>query len=70
MRDLRHLKLDFKSFSTTYYMPNSDNRARNDDRLKLALISNIQSCATRPRYGRIKCATGPLYDRVKCATGP
>ena len=31
MQVLRHWNLDFKSFPTIYYMPNSDNRARNDD---------------------------------------
>ena len=36
---LMHWKLDFKSFPTVYYMPNSDNQARNDNCLKFAKLS-------------------------------
>jgi hypothetical protein len=43
VQGLRHSKIDFKSFPTTYYMPNSNNRARNDNRLKFAVISNDQA---------------------------
>ena len=64
MQDLRHLKLSFKSFPTTYCIPNSDNQARNDNRLKFVVISNIQSRATGPQYGRVKCATP---SRSSCA---
>ena len=48
-------------------MPNSDNQARNDDRLKFAMISN-KSHVTEPRYGRVKHVTEPRYGRVKRAT--
>ena len=36
MQSLWHWKLNFKNFPTVYYMSNSDNWARNDDRLKFA----------------------------------
>ena len=39
---LRYWKLDFKSILTIYYMPNFDNRARNDVRLKFAEIVRIK----------------------------
>ena len=68
MQNLRHLKLDFKNFPTMYYMPNSDNRAENDDCLKFVVIYKIQSRATRPRYGSVKRATGPRYGCVKHVT--
>ena len=35
IQSLRHWKLDFKGFPTVYYMSDSDNRARNGERLKL-----------------------------------
>ena len=38
MQGLQHWKLKFKSFLTVYYIPNSDKRARNYDRLKFAEI--------------------------------
>ena len=31
VQGLWNYKLDFKNFPTTYDMPNSDNRAKNDD---------------------------------------
>ena len=68
MQGLRDKNLDFNSFSTTYYMPNSDNQARNDDRLKFIVISNIQSRATEPPYGRVKRAIRPQWSRAFCAT--
>ena len=36
MQGLRHWKLDFKSFPTVYYTSDSNNRARNGERLKFA----------------------------------
>ena len=36
MQGLRHWKLDIKTFSTVYYMSNSDYRERNEDQLKFA----------------------------------
>ena len=51
-------------------MLNSDNQVRNDGRLKFAVISNIQSRATGPRYGRIKRMTGQRYGHVKRTIGP
>ena len=41
-------------------MPDSDNRARNDDRINFAVIFSTSS--------RVKHATGPRYSRVKHAT--
>ena len=70
MQSLRHLKLDFKSFPTMYYKPNSDNRARNNNRLKFAVISNIQSRATELQYGDVKRATLPRSGRAFYATIP
>ena len=49
-------------------MPNFHNRAKNDERLKFAVIFSASSHvkhATRPGYGRVKHATGPRYGRVK-----
>ena len=43
MQILRQWKLDFKSFPMVYYMPNSNNRERNDDHLKLAEIVSQKS---------------------------
>ena len=43
MQGFRHWKLDFKRFTTVVYMPNSDNRAQNDDHLKFAEIISQKS---------------------------
>ena len=67
---LRHYKLDFKSFPITYHMPNSDNRARNKDRLNFTKILNIQTLATGLRYDCVKRATAPRYGRVSWTNGP
>ena len=40
IQGLRPWKLDVKSFPTVYYMPNSENRTRNDDCLKFAEIAS------------------------------
>ena len=42
MQGLRHWKLDFKSFPTVYYMLNSDNRVRNNNRLKFTEIVSVK----------------------------
>ena len=42
-------------------MPNSDNHAKNDDRLKFAVIFST--------FGRVKHATELRYSRVKHAIG-
>ena len=42
IQGFRHWKLDFKSFPTVYYMPNSDNRSKNNDRLKFAEIVSVK----------------------------
>ena len=42
MQGLRNWQLDFKSFPTVYYMSDSDNQVRNDDRLKLLRFSNTK----------------------------
>ena len=70
MQSLRHQNLDFKNLPTTYYIPNSDNRARNDDHLKFAGISNIQSRATRPRLCRAFYETRPWFGHTFYATIP
>ena len=68
MQGLWNQKLDFKNLLTTYYMSYSDNRARNDDHLKFAVISNIQSRTTGPRFGRVKHATGQRWSCAFYAT--
>ena len=49
---------------TTYYMPNFDKRARNDDHLKFAGIFKIQSHTSWPRYGFVKRAMESQYGPV------
>ena len=46
-------------------MPDSENRARNNDHLKFAGIFNIQLRVTGPRYGRVKRTIEPRYGCVK-----
>ena len=46
-------------------MPNSDNQARNDDRLKFAVNSNIQSRAIIPRFSRAFYAIIPQSGRAR-----
>ena len=42
MQGLWHWKLDFNNFPMVYYMPNFDNRARNDDCLNFAKIVSVK----------------------------
>ena len=46
IHNLRHWKLDFKSFLMVYYMSNSDNPTRIDDRLNL-----LRFFSTKRRLG-------------------
>ena len=49
---LRHWKLDFKGFPTIYYMSDSDNRARNGERLKLMQFFSSGSIEPLGRVNR------------------
>ena len=60
MQCLWYQKLDFKIFPMIYYMPNSDNRAKNNKRLKFALI--FSTCVNGP--SRTKHAIGPRQSRT------
>jgi hypothetical protein len=77
IQGLRHWKLDFKGFPTVYYMSDSDNRARNGERLKLMqFFSSGSGSGSMEPLGRFT-RSGPVLrfqpvplDRWAGSTGP